>query len=429
MTPSARVFVVLFSLAAFLVPGISSAGAQGGAAAPGPAGQTRLRIHVEACDCFAEFLRTEIRWVDFVRQQQDADVQILSTSRTTGAGGVETVLRFIGAGRFSGVDHELRAVTPPGEPEDVRRRDVLRTVLVGLLGFSAREGLPADLRVNVNSPGGQAASVVRDPWNYWVFQVGGQASLESEESNREEAWEVEVTADRVTDEWRISFGGQIDTQTETFNLDDEDEVPFKVVRRERRADWFLAKALGPHWSLGLDGDAESSTFGNVKFRVEMLPAIEFNVFPYAQYASRQLRFEYGLGVQHARYNEVTLFGRLRETRPRHELSVTLDQREPWGTLQSSVEWSQYLHDLGRSRLEFEAEVNLRIVRGLSLEIEGQASRIRDQLSLPSRGATPEEVLLRVRELQSGHEVRLSVGVTYSFGSIFNNIVNPRFGRN
>jgi hypothetical protein len=161
----------------------------------------------------------------------------------------------------------------------------------------------------------------------------------------------------------------------------------------------------------------------------MLPAIEFNVFPYEQYASRQLRFEYGLGVQHARYNEVTLFGRLRETRPRHELSVTLDQREPWGTLQSSVEWSQYLHDLRRSRLEFEGEVNLRIIRGLALEIEGQASRIRDQLSLPRRGATPEEVLLRVRELQSGHDVRLSVGVTYSFGSIFNNIVNPRFGRN
>lgn len=127
MTPSVRVVLVLFSLAVFLVPGHSSAGAQGGPVTPAPAGQTRLRIHVEACDCFAEFLRTEIRWVDFVRQQQDADVQVLSTSRTTGAGGVETVLRFIGAGRFSGVDHELRAVTPPGEPEDVRRRDVLRT--------------------------------------------------------------------------------------------------------------------------------------------------------------------------------------------------------------------------------------------------------------------------------------------------------------
>lgn len=50
-------------------------------------------------------------------------------------------------------------------------------------------------------------------------------------------------------------------------------------------------------------------------------------------------------------------------------------------------------------------------------------------SLPRRDATPEEVLLRVRELQSGHEVRLQVGLSYTFGSIFNNIVNPRFGRN
>jgi hypothetical protein len=33
----------------------------------------------------------------------------------------------------------------------------------------------------------------------------------------------------------------------------------------------------------------------------------------------------------------------------------------------------------------------------------------------------------VRELQSGYEVQFAVGVSYTFGSIFNNIVNPRFG--
>jgi hypothetical protein len=408
----------------------ASAGVTRQAAAQTPAAASgRLRVHIESCNCFTDFLRTEITWVDFVRQQQDADVQILSATQTTGAGGIETVLRFVGSGRFAGVDHELRAVTPPGEPEDVRRRDVLRTVLVGLLGFSARDGLPADLRVDVTPPRQSAAAVVVDPWDYWVFNLGGQASLDSEESNREESWQFELNADRVTDDWRLSFRVQVETERETFDLNEEDEEPFSVTRRERRGDWFVAKALGSHWSFGVDGDLESSTFGNVKFRTEALPAVEFNLFPYAQYASRQLRFEYGLGVQHAQYNEITLFDRLSETRPRHEFSVTLDQREPWGTLQSSVTWSQYLHDPARNRLEFFGDVNLRLIRGLSLQIEGQASRIRDQLSLPRRGATPEEVLLRVRELQSGHEVSLSIGVSYSFGSIFNNIVNPRFGRN
>ena len=42
--------------------------------------------------------------------------------------------------------------------------------------------------------------------------------------------------------------------------------------------------------------------------------------------------------------------------------------------------------------------------------------------------TSEEVLLRLRELQSGYQVSVDISLTYSFGSIFNNIVNPRFGR-
>ena len=60
--------------------------------------------------------------------------------------------------------------------------------------------------------------------------------------------------------------------------------------------------------------------------------------------------------------------------------------------------------------------------------ELNASRIRDQLSIPARGATDEEVLLRLRRLQSGYEYSLSVSLTYTFGSIFSSIVNPRFGQ-
>ena len=105
----------------------------------------------------------------------------------------------------------------------------------------------------------------------------------------------------------------------------------------------------------------------------------------------------------------------------------MDQRQPWGSLEAGVEWSQYLHDLGKYRLEIDAEVSLRVVRGLSVNVEGNASRIRDQLSLPRRSATSEEVLLRLRELQSGYEVQFSFGLSYRFGSLFNNIVNPRFG--
>ena len=134
------------------------------------------------------------------------------------------------------------------------------------------------------------------------------------------------------------------------------------------------------------------------------------------------------GVNWFNYYEETLYSKTEETLPRQLLATTYEQREPWGTLEGRVEWSNYLPGLSTHRVSVECEVDLRIARGLSLTFEGSASRIRDQLSLPRRDATPEEVLLRLRQLSSGFETRIELGVTYQFGSRFAAIVNPRFGQ-
>ena len=49
--------------------------------------------------------------------------------------------------------------------------------------------------------------------------------------------------------------------------------------------------------------------------------MEFNVFPYSAYTRRQLRALYTVGAEHNQYYETTLFGKLEETLPAHELSV------------------------------------------------------------------------------------------------------------
>ena len=105
----------------------------------------RLRVFLDCNDCFSEYLRGEIDWVDFVRQAQDADVHLFSSTRETGGGGREYTLRFVGAGRFQGKDKELRAVSITGDPEDVRRQGVFDAVRVGLLGYMAIDGLPPGL--------------------------------------------------------------------------------------------------------------------------------------------------------------------------------------------------------------------------------------------------------------------------------------------
>ena len=70
--------------------------------------------------------------------------------------------------------------------------------------------------------------------------------------------------------------------------------------------------------------------------------------------------------------------------------------------------------------------NVRIVRSLSLSFFGNVSRVRDQVFLPRSDASDEEVLLRQRDLQTDFNYTLKVNLRFTFGSIFNNIVNPRF---
>jgi hypothetical protein len=52
--------------------------------------------------------------------------------------------------------------------------------------------------------------------------------------------------------------------------------------------------------------------------------------------------------------------------------------------------------------------------------------IRDQLYVPKGGGDQIDVLLRRRALLTGYEYFGHFGVSYTFGSIFNNVVNPRF---
>jgi len=391
--------------------------------------RAQLRVFLDCENCFSDFLRSEITFVDYVRDRAEAEIHLLITRITTGSGGREYTAEFIGSGRFDGTTRTLKANTTSSDSEDTIRRQIANMVRLGLLGFVSADGVPSGMRLEVELGSEQARpAVAGDRWDNWVFSVRGGGSIDAEESQREVQFSGAVSADRITPDWKITLGAEIEHQREQFNLDDEDEEPFEATRREQDFNWLVVKGLGEHWSVGATGDVESSTFENTELGVSAAPAIEYNLFPYSEYTRRQFRIQYALGPRYANYYEVTLFGETEETLAQHEVSATYDQRERWGSLESRVEWSQYLHDLDLSRLEIDGEVSLRILRGLSVSAEVGASRIRDQLSLPARGASPEEILLRLRELSSGYEFQFAFGITYTFGSIFSSVVNPRFGQ-
>ena len=74
----------------------------------------------------------------------------------------------------------------------------------------------------------------------------------------------------------------------------------------------------------------------------------------------------------------------------------------------------------------DAFLSVRITRGLNFNVNGGYSRVRDQLSLLKGGLSDEDILLRLKQLKTSYYYYTSVGLSYTFGSKFNNVVNPRF---
>jgi hypothetical protein len=71
------------------------------------------------------------------------------------------------------------------------------------------------------------------------------------------------------------------------------------------------------------------------------------------------------------------------------------------------------------------KLSVLVLSGLSLITDVSYALIHDQLFLPKSGASPEDVLLKRKALQTGYQYSMWLGLTYSFGSKAPTAPNPR----
>ena len=387
--------------------------------APGP-----LRVFLDCERCDFDYLRTEITFIDYVRDRKQAEVHVLVTTQDTGSGGSEWTVKFIGLERFAGVDQTLAFTTAQTASDDDQRRAFARTFKLGLVRYVAETQLADRLTIEFEKPAALAqAGRVRDPWNYWFFRTDLNMQLESEELEDQKDFGGEFTANRTTEAWRINLevGGEYEEENFTFSDGEE----FRNVSRDVGARGLIVKSLTPRWSAGLRGAVAAETFLNLDLGTRIGPAVEFDVFPYAEWTRRRWTFQYTMGVDRFRYEEVTIFDKLDETLWDHALIVSAGARQPWGSLDGTAVFSQYLSDTSKNRVRLNGNTNVRLFKGFEFFVGGNYERIRDQIYLPKGEATDEEVLVRRRQLATDFRYFVEFGISYSFGSIFNNIVNPR----
>jgi len=383
--------------------------------------------------CDRDFIVTEINFVNWMRDRFDSDVQILSNGLSNGGGGTSYTITFIGRGRFEGLVDTLLLNTLPNDADDRIRRELARTFKLGLARFVARSPLASRVNLSYVAPfGGQqqvSASNLKDRWNLWTFSTNFNGDLRAEERQQSANSSLSLSANRSTADWKLNFSVSGNISEQRFKIPaNANREAFTVTNEQRtyNLNSLMVKSLSTHWSAGLKLGAGYSDFLNQDLALRAQPAVEYNVFPWTQQTQRQLTFLYNIGPNHYDYQRRTVFDQERETRVSQQLTTSYVARQAWGTTNISLDWLNYLHDFDRNHLTLSGNADLRIGRGLSLTLRGSASKVNDQIYLPAAGNTEEEILLQRQALETGFRVSANVGVRYTFGSIYNTIVNQRF---
>lgn len=384
--------------------------------------KTAPKVFIDCGMCDINHIRTEITFVNYVRDRKEADVHVLVTSMRTGAGGRENTIAFIGQNRFEGIDDTHKYFTESTDTEDEIREGMAKALKVGLMSYVAKTPISSRIRISYQEE--TKPTEVKDKWNYWVFSLSTSGHLSGEESYKFRSLRSSFDASRVTPELKISLSLYAYQSEQIFEYDSE---TLESTSESLSLSGLVVKSISDHWSYGAFFDSGSSTYENIKFGFTLQPAIEYNLFPYSQSTRRQLRFLYRIGFNTVKYREETIYNKMKEILWQQTLSITFDIKEKWGSISTTLAGSHYFHDAKKYRLTLFNILSISLVKGLRFFAFGGGSRIHDQLSLVKGDISLDEILLRRRQLATSYDYFFSIGLSFTFGSIYTNVVNPRFG--
>jgi hypothetical protein len=397
------------------------------------AGEEKLKVFVDCKNvkCDNNFIRTEIKLVDFVLDRVAADVHILITSVKSGNGGNTVQYIFFGQNDLSRFSDTLSGNLNPNLTSAESRVAILQKIKQGLFPFISHSfygdlveiGMkPANWKDN---PG--TTEQTTDKWNYWVVNVGSDGSYNAEQVYKTLKLNGHVNVNRTTDKLKVGFSSYVGYNNSSYTFEDTGGTKKNVVINSNYSlNHNLVKSISSHWSIGYDAHLSNNTFENNKLRRNIRAALEYAIFPYSEVNNKFLTLNYGVNVRHNRYYDTTIYNRISEVLWGHRAQAYLSLKQKWGNANCTISYSSFFHDLSLNNLSLNLNVNVRITGGLSFNVYSYGGLVHDQVYLARGKASEEDILVKRRQIASTYYINSGVGLNFRFGSILNNFVNPRF---
>lgn len=387
----------------------------------------KLRVFLDCQSyCDKDFIKREITFIDYVNDRFQSNVYILINAQSTGSGGREYQLQFAGQEIFKGVNDTLSYIREATATDDEDRKLAVQTIKLGLVKYFARTAKAKDLQISFVGDTSKRTingQTKKDPWNLWVFNVRLNGFLNGDRNYSSNSFSTGASASRVSEKHKTTTNLSFNRNKNRFG---EGADAFKFTNRNYFASNTTVWSLGEHLSAGGSISAQRSDYSNYEISLSVTPALEYNFFPYKESTNHYFGLMYKVGSRYLNYKEETIFLKMEELRFQESLSLDISFNQKWGQVSGSTSFGHYFHDFGKNNLSFSVYTDLRLYKGLSLNFNGYYAFQRDQLNIVKGNISTDDLLTRRRQFNSNYSFYTSFGIRYRFGSLFNNVVNPRF---
>ncbi len=368
--------------------------------------------------CYKTFIKENLPYTEFVRDPDYADVHLVVSVEEAGNGGERYTLTFY---RKKQEVSTLQFATSPDQTEEEERRLLLKYIQIGLAPFWSQKGLGYKIEVQIQKAEKQKKAT--DKWNHWIFNIGSNAYASGSEVRDRVSVNFNARAKQVTEEHKVLFGANYHISRQKIRYGEDiifsryDSYYLKYIES-----WSINKK----WSWATVASTGANTYSNYKFFLEGGAGIEYDVYPYKESYKRLITIGNIIRARYNQYLDTTIYFKTREVLYRYELYSNIEFTRKWGSVSGLVSYNVYLHDRDLFSLIFDLNTSIRIYKGLSFNTYASYDILHNQINLPATGTSYEDVLLQQKEVKTGYRFYFMVGLTFSFGSIYNTIVNPRF---
>ena len=378
----------------------------------------KIKAYID-CRCDENYLKQQTSFLEYVRDQDLADIEIFVRDVWNPAGSRAFEIKIDGNNEYKELSSTTLAIGFANDTSSTLREKLLNKLKLALVPFLDKADYSLKLDVDSNF---DKTIIDDEKWKNWVFELSGSYNSDREESRKTNRYDIEFEIDKLTPDWRIGIELERSESNRRYYSDDN---VYTSNRKTTRIRVRVVRSISDHFSTGVFFGASQNTYENLDFSSYLSPAIEYSYFPYEDVLSKEITLAYRLGFGKRNYIETTIYGFEKQNLTSQTLSMNIRFRQKWGNISTAINATQYLNDGSKKRFSFRSDLDFRIFEGLALRLSGNINLIREQYNLAAGSTSIEELLLQQRQIATDYETRFSIGLSYTFGSIYNSIINTR----